>query len=51
VGVRQAIPEVANSYSIFDSALYRNQKAERRFPQENAASHDPTMARLESKML
>ena len=38
-------------YSGFDSALYRNVNAKWHFPQENATTHDPKMAALESKPL
>jgi hypothetical protein len=40
-----------NSYSIFDSALYRNRDAEWLFPQEKATLHDLKTSTCESKML
>ena len=39
------------SYSIFDSALYRNLEAEWIFPQEKATLQDLQTATCESKML
>jgi hypothetical protein len=38
-------------HSGFDSALYRNVNAEWHFSYENATSHEPQMAALESKPL
>jgi hypothetical protein len=41
----------AESYSGFDSALYRRFEAKWHFSQENATSHDLQMATYESKPL